>query len=102
MALGAGCASCAAVIAESANRAPDQTRAWFLVVYEDPSLASQQWKGAEIARDCGARSFEVIPVPSPHEPSKTRLPLILENKSAATCMSEKFKNPGLRTKIGME
>ena len=100
IALGAACASIVAVFAEIAWRSPASDQAWFLVVAEEgqslhdgPTFAS--WQGAEIARDCGARSFEISPGVAADASDRTRIPLVRENNPATNCIMERAKEAGL-------
>jgi hypothetical protein len=107
-AAGAACASLAAVCAEFAMRSPAEEQGWFLVVEEKgqsvrdgPAFAL--WRGAEIARDCGARSFEMIPDSSSSDGAdRTRIPLVRDNNRATECILRRATDEGLWFDVGLE
>ena len=102
MAAGAACASFVAVVAQVALRPVAPTQAWFLIVEDNDGSAAQPWQGAEIARECGAGSFEMIPELSPDEPNRTRVPLERKNGPSLNCIIEKSKNAGLWFGVRLE
>lgn len=97
---GAGCSALVAVVAAIAIPSPPQEEVWTLRVAEEvqslqdgPSAAI--WRGAEIARDCGARSFEMIPGAGSDQVDATRIPLVRENNPALFCVMERARDAGL-------
>lgn len=106
-AAGAACSSVAAVGAALALRSPPQEQGWFLRVAEQgQSLRDGQtsavWRGAEIARDCGAQSFETIPSVSPDRADATRIPLMSENNQSLGCVVERARDAGLWIGVQLE
>tara|TARA_B100001179_G_scaffold107327_1_gene76424 strand:+ start:65 stop:430 length:366 start_codon:yes stop_codon:yes gene_type:complete len=106
-AAGAATVSIAAVAAEVAFREPSSAQAWFLRIGEpvqsmSDGIKSAQWEGAEIARDCGAKHFEMIPGIAADATDSTRIPLVPENNPAMDCIIEKATKSGLWFGVGME
>tara|TARA_B100000678_G_C17907167_1_gene381774 strand:- start:60 stop:425 length:366 start_codon:yes stop_codon:yes gene_type:complete len=99
-AAGAAAVSIAAVAAEVAFREATSDQAWFLRIGEPvqsmaDGIQSAQWEGAEIARDCGAKNFEMIPGIAADATDSTRVPLVPENNPAMDCIIEKATKTGL-------
>lgn len=106
-AAGAACSSVAAVGAALALRSPAQEQGWFLRVAEQgQSLLDGQniaiWRGAEIARDCGARLFEIMPGRGSDQKDATRIPLTRDNDPALGCVVEQARDAGLWIGIELE
>ncbi len=106
-AAGAACSSIAAVGAALALRSPPQEQGWFLRIAEQgQSLRDGQrgaiWRGAEIARDCGARSFEAMPGVGSDQTDSTRIPLIPDNNPALGCVVERATDAGLWIGVQLE
>ncbi len=106
-AAGVACSSVAAVGAALALRSPPNEQGWFLRVAErGQSLRDGQtsavWRGAEIARDCGAQSFETIPSVSPDRADATRIPLMSDNNPSLGCVVERARDAGLWVGVQLE
>ena len=106
-AAGAACSSIVAVGVGYATRSQPEEQRWFLRVAEPgqsmlDGRASAQWQSAEIARDCGSRSFETIPGIAADAVDATRVPLIRENNPALGCIVERATEAGLWVGVGLE
>ena len=106
-AAGAASAAIAAVTAEIAFREPVPDQGWFLRIGEPvQSLVdggdSARWKGAKIARDCGASHLEMIPGTAADSADSTRVPLVPENNPATACIIEKAREAGLWVEVEQE
>jgi len=106
-AAGAACSSVAAIGAALTLQSPSQEWGWFLSVAEQgQSMRNGQavavWRGGELARDCGARSFEMIPGVGPDQVDATRIPLMRDNNPALVCIVERARDAGLWSGVQME
>ncbi|MBO9519783.1 MAG: hypothetical protein J7493_17125 [Porphyrobacter sp.] len=106
-AAGAACSSAAAIFTGLVLRSPPEKMGWFLKVAEqgqslNDGQASALWRGAEIARDCGARSFELRPGVGSDNPDGTRIPLTRDNDLALDCVIERATKAGLWVGVGVE
>jgi hypothetical protein len=106
-AAGAACSSVVAVCAALAMRSPPEEQGWFLRVAEAGQSmldrrASAAWKGAEIARDCDARFFEMIPGVAADAVDATRIPLVIENNQALGCILEHASEADLWVDLALE
>ena len=107
IAAGAACSAIAAVGAALALRSLPQEQGWYLRVAEEgQSLREGQtaasWRSAEIAQDCGASSFEMIPGVASDQGDATRIPLVRENNPALGCVVERARNAGLWIGVQLE
>ncbi|MDA9918635.1 hypothetical protein N9D37_01990, partial [Erythrobacter sp.] len=83
-----------------AFRDPGPDHGWFLRIAEpvqslNDGKDSALWQGAEIARDCGASHFEMIPGLAADAVDGTRIALVRENNPATQCIIERAKEAGL-------
>ena len=106
-AAGAACSAIAAASATLALRNPPQEQGWFLRVAEQgqSTLDGQTtaiWQGAEIARDCGVRSIEMIPGAGSDQADATRIPLVRDNNPSLGCVVERAENAGLWIGVQLE
>lgn len=106
-ATGVAVSSIIAVCVAFATRNPPEDQGWFLRVAEQGQTtldgrASAQWRGAEIARDCGARSFEMVPGVAADTVDATRIPLVRVNNPALGCVVERATEAGLWVGVGLE
>lgn len=105
-AAGVACTSIAVVSAQLLTRAGPEDRQWFLYIGENVSFIDSRgpalWRGAEIARDCGAGSFEMIPASAADAVDGTRIPLERRNNVALTCVIEKAQDAGLNVSLGLD
>lgn len=106
-AAGAACSSIITVSAHLATRSAPAEDAWFLRVAEDwqsqnTARGAVVWRGAEIARDCGARSFEMMPGFGSDGVDATRVPLVKENNRALNCIVEQATKANLWLGVGLE
>ena len=80
---------------------------WFLRVTENGQSipigqVAAKLRGAEIARDWGAKSFEAVPGIDAHQTDATRIPLIVENNPALGCNVERAKDAYLWVGVQLE
>ena len=70
-------------------------RAWSLLIWEDSQtvLSSRpnefNWKSAEIARDCHAKHFEIVPSLATHSTDSIDVPLDDANSMSLDCILER-------------
>jgi hypothetical protein len=106
-AFGTAFGALAVVCAQLARPARKDDHTWYVRVAESgqsmrDGQASAKWRGAEIARDCGARSFELMPGVGSDSSDGTRIPLIKENNPALGCVVEGATRAGLWVGVGLE
>lgn len=99
-AAGAACSAIAAIGAAFALQSPPQEQGWFLRVAEEvqslrDGRTAAVWRGAEIARDCGAQSFETMPGVGSDQTDATRIPLTRENNPSLGCIVEQARDAEL-------
>ncbi len=104
---GAAFSAIVAVGAAMTLHSPSQEQGWFLRVAEEgqslrDGRAAAVWRGAEIARDCGAQSFEMMPGVSSDQVDATRVPLTRENNPALGCIVERARNAELWIGVQLE
>ena len=85
----------------------DDEDRWFLRVAEDgqslrDGSEASAWKGAEIARDCGAKSFEAFPGAGSDDVDSTRIPLEIQNNAALGCIVQRSREADLWIGVQME
>jgi len=106
-AVGAACSAIAAIGAALALQSTPQEQGWFLRVAEKvqslrDGRTAAVWHGAEIARDCGAQSFEMMPGLAPDQTDATRIPLTRENNPALGCIVEGARDAELWIGVQLE
>ena len=106
-AAGLACSALVTMIAALALRHQPPERGWYLRVAEkSQSLSdgrdSAEWRGAEIARDCGAQNFEMIPAFGADGVDGTRIPLTRANNPALGCVVERAREAELWIGVDLE
>ena len=106
-ATGAAFSAIAAVVAAMTFQRPQQEQGWFLRVAEEgqslrDGRSAAIWRGAEIARDCGAQSFEMLPGGGSDQMDATRIPLTRENNPTLGCIVERARDAELWIGVQLE
>jgi hypothetical protein len=98
---GAATSSLAAVVALSL-KAEDAEPVLELTISEPQytqsskdGLGEKPWRGAEIARDCGAQALEMVPTSAADATDYTRIPLGSANLPSVHCILDKGSKAGL-------
>lgn len=60
-----------------------------------------KWRGAEIARNCGVRSFKMTPAAGADGKDGTEIPLSKENNPSLGCVIEEARKAGLWVGVDM-
>lgn len=104
---GGAAASTVAGLAAYVLQTPQEEDRWFLRIAEDlevskPKLVHENWKTAEIARNCGAKVFDAIPGDGVDQGDATRVPLTVENNPALGCIVERARQANLWVGVQLE
>ena len=105
-AAGVALTSFAVVSVQLLIRASPAEKKWFLYISENETISESSapalWRGAEIARDCGAKSFAIDPAGNTTDTvDGTRIPLNVSNNPALSCIIERANLARLPVGLGL-